>query len=72
MPTTYQLVYCSVASKEMSKNDLEDLLGVARKNNEQDLLDNGADIVVNDMSNITIDDIERWFQRKPIKSPRGI
>lgn len=41
------------------------VLGVARKNNEDDLLENGADIVVTDLSQIDLDDIERWFNRRP-------
>jgi len=41
------------------------VLGVARENNESELLENGADIVVTDLSEITIDLIENWFHKKP-------
>jgi len=41
------------------------VLGVARKNNESDLLENGADIVVRDLSAINTVKIEKWFKRKP-------
>ncbi|MFH1655712.1 MAG: trehalose-phosphatase [Candidatus Omnitrophota bacterium] len=41
------------------------VLGVARGNNESELLENGADIVVTDLSEITIDLIEKWFHKKP-------
>ena len=40
------------------------VLGVARINNESDLLEGGADIVVQDLSEITIDVIESWFHKK--------
>lgn len=38
------------------------VLGIARHGNHQDLELNGADIVVSDMSEITCDDIVRWFE----------
>lgn len=41
------------------------VLGIARQHNETQLLENGADIVVQDMADIDIETIERWFQRKP-------
>ncbi|MFH1283890.1 MAG: trehalose-phosphatase [bacterium] len=41
------------------------VLGLARKDNKQQLIDNGADIAVNDLSEITLDCIEDWFNRKP-------
>ena len=41
------------------------VLGVARKNNEDELLNNGADIVVRDLADIDIDWIESWFQKSP-------
>lgn len=40
------------------------VLGVAREDNAADLKENGADIVVTDLSEIKIDDIEDWFQKK--------
>lgn len=42
------------------------VLGIARKNNSQGLFKYGADIVVRDISEITLSDIERWFLRKPV------
>jgi beta-phosphoglucomutase family hydrolase len=36
-------------------------LGVAREENEQELLKNGADIVVTDLGEISIEDIVDWF-----------
>ncbi len=41
------------------------VLGIARENNQRELLKNGADIVVTDLSEITIDLIEQWFHRRP-------
>ena len=37
------------------------VLGVARENNEKELMINGADIVVTDISEIGFEGIERWF-----------
>ncbi len=39
-------------------------LGVARDNNEKELRANGADMVVRDLSEIGIDDINKWFTYK--------
>lgn len=41
------------------------VLGIARENNTDELLDNGADIVVDDLSEISIDQIDRWFTKEP-------
>ena len=41
------------------------VLGIARENNTEELLENGADIVVTDLSQITIEQIDAWFSRKP-------
>jgi len=41
------------------------VLGIARENNVDDLLQNGADVVVPDMEYIDPEWIERWFQKKP-------
>lgn len=41
------------------------VLGVARKNNTADLLANGADVAVEDISGINIQWIENWFLKKP-------
>ncbi|UCG34912.1 MAG: trehalose-phosphatase [Candidatus Omnitrophota bacterium] len=41
------------------------VLGIARKNNETELLENGADVVVSDLSEINIDWLAQWFHRKP-------
>ncbi|MFX1535445.1 MAG: beta-phosphoglucomutase family hydrolase, partial [Promethearchaeota archaeon] len=37
------------------------VLGVAREDNEQELKSNGADIVVADLGELTIDSLEKWF-----------
>lgn len=42
------------------------VVGIARKDNEVELAENGADIVVRDMSEIDIDYIEQWFHKKPL------
>lgn len=39
------------------------VIGVAREENEHDLLINGADIVVTDLSEIDIDGINEWFEK---------
>ncbi|MCK5706222.1 MAG: trehalose-phosphatase [Candidatus Aureabacteria bacterium] len=41
------------------------IIGVARKNNEKSLLKYGADVVVRDLSPVTIERIEEWFQKIP-------
>lgn len=41
------------------------VLGVARENNESKLKENGADVVVRDLSEINIEYVEKWFHRKP-------
>jgi alpha,alpha-trehalase len=41
------------------------VLGVARKSNQVELMDSGADIVVDDLSGINIEEIQKWFCRKP-------
>jgi len=41
------------------------VLGVAREDNEQELLDNGADLVVRDLEEFSIDKVEAWFLRTP-------
>ena len=41
------------------------VLGVAREKNAAKLMRNGADMVVRDLADISIDDIETWFQKKP-------
>lgn len=47
-----------------SKGQFGLTLGVARQNNILELLLNGADIVVTDLSEISIEDIDRWFAEK--------
>ena len=37
------------------------VIGVGRANNKSELLINGADIVIQDLSDITIENIEKWF-----------
>ena len=41
------------------------VIGVARENNEDELLKNGADIVVRDMAAMDMEWIEKWFNKKP-------
>ncbi len=45
------------------------VLGVARNNNESELIENGADIVVSDLAKISMEYIEKWFHRKPLSLP---
>lgn len=40
------------------------VLGIARENNEKELFNNGADRVIKDFSEITLDDLEKWFTLK--------
>ena len=40
-------------------------LGIARENNKQELFDHGADIVLEDMAQITIEEIQTWFNHQP-------
>jgi trehalose-phosphatase len=41
------------------------VLGIARENNSDELFENGADIVVNDLSEIGIEQIDQWFTKEP-------
>ncbi len=41
------------------------VLGIARENNEKELCENGADLVVRDMAEINLDIVEKWFARQP-------
>jgi len=40
------------------------VLGVARENNEQELAENGADVVVTDFSYVDTDQLDKWFREK--------
>ena len=40
------------------------VLGIAREDNEDELKRNGADKVIKDFSEITIDYMEKWFVEK--------
>lgn len=42
------------------------VLGVARKNNTSELLRDGADVTVPDLSEINLAWIEEWFHKKPV------
>ncbi|MFW5974593.1 MAG: HAD-IA family hydrolase [Bacteroidota bacterium] len=39
------------------------VLGIAREANHDELYNNGADIVVSDMAEITLDDLNHWFEQ---------
>jgi alpha,alpha-trehalase len=41
------------------------VIGLARKNNQSGLIKNGADMVLSDISEINLEDVERWFHRRP-------
>ncbi len=41
------------------------VVGVARKNNEEELFRNCADVVVSDLSQVSIEWIQEWFDRRP-------
>ncbi|MCK4912364.1 MAG: trehalose-phosphatase [Candidatus Omnitrophica bacterium] len=41
------------------------VIGLARENNQKELLANGADLVVADLSEINLELIEQWFHKKP-------
>jgi len=41
------------------------VIGLARENNQKELLDNGADLVVTDLSEINFELIEQWFHKRP-------
>ncbi len=41
------------------------VLGIARADNKSELLENGADVVVNDLSEISLEWCNAWFGRKP-------
>jgi len=40
------------------------VIGLARENNQKDLLENGADVVVDDFEGVNLDKIEQWFIQK--------
>ncbi|MDP8217412.1 MAG: HAD-IA family hydrolase [Candidatus Theseobacter exili] len=39
------------------------VIGVARQDNESELLENGADVVVKDLEEVSIDWIDKWFEK---------
>jgi len=41
------------------------VIGLARENNQKELLAKGADLVVTDLSEINLELIEQWFHKKP-------
>jgi len=41
------------------------VIGLARENNRKELLENGADLAVTDLSEINLELIEQWFHKKP-------
>ncbi len=41
------------------------VVGIARKNNEEELLSHYADIVVEDLSSLDIETIQKWFNKRP-------
>ncbi|MBN1794531.1 MAG: trehalose-phosphatase [Candidatus Omnitrophica bacterium] len=41
------------------------VLGVARHDNRDELFEHGADLVVSDMAEISIEGVEEWFRRRP-------
>ncbi len=41
------------------------VIGLARENNQKELFENGADLVVTDLSEINLELIEQWFHKKP-------
>ena len=41
------------------------VIGLARQGNESALIENGADVAMKDISEINLDWIQQWFQRKP-------
>ena len=40
------------------------VVGLAREKNEEELKNNGADVVIEDFEGITVDTIEQWFKEK--------
>lgn len=41
------------------------VIGLARKDNETALLENGADVAMKDMAEVNLEWVNRWFYRKP-------
>ncbi len=41
------------------------VIGLARENNQKELLENGADLVATDLAEINLALIEQWFHKKP-------
>lgn len=46
------------------------VVGIARKNNHSALFENGADIVVSDVGELSIDWVKKWFFKKPRYLPQ--
>jgi beta-phosphoglucomutase family hydrolase len=42
------------------------VVGIARSDNIQELIENGADIVVTSLSMVNLDNMEKWFNKKPV------
>ena len=66
LPETSVVVEDASSGVEAGRNGGFGLvLGVARENNEKELAKHGADLVVPDLSEISVDLINDWFLRKP-------
>jgi len=64
-PSESVVVEDAVSGVQAGKNGKFTLvIGVARENNEDELKNNGADIVINNFEGIMTKDIEEWFQKK--------
>ena len=42
------------------------VIGLAKENNESEVAEHGADVVVHDLSQITLEWIEQWFHKRPL------
>lgn len=70
-PSESVIVEDAVSGVKAGKNGLFGLvIGLARKNNAQELLKNGADIVLDDFEGVSTRQIDKWFRNKSKSKPR--
>lgn len=66
MPKESIVVEDAISGVEAGRNGGFGLvIGLARENNESELLENGADVAVTDLSGISLAWVDQWFHRTP-------
>ncbi len=66
-PAETVVVEDAIAGVEAGRNGgFKMVIGIARNNRPEELFKGGADIAVSDLSQISLEDLKRWFSREPV------